>query len=99
MRIPKQFMLTGRVWSVDHNEKLLRDNQAYGHCEYSTQTITIHEPENDNGQTRQGREHTFCHELLHAMAFTAGLELEEQQVDVMAGLFHQFMVTRQGEIE
>ena len=99
MNIPEHFQLMGKTWTVETNPLILAQNEAYGRCEYSNQTIYIHEPENHDGQSRAGREHTFCHELVHAIASTASVELEESAVDVMAGLLHQFFVTSTGSIE
>lgn len=42
--------------------------------------------------TKQTKEQTFCHELVHAIKFTMGqTEHSEQEVDAFGYLLHQFL--------
>ncbi len=85
MKVPETFDLAGTTWRVVDSEGLAE----YGHCDLESATIRLRK-----GLPRQIRESTFCHELIHAIKFSAGeTGHDEREVDALGNLLHQFMVT------
>jgi len=86
--VPATFWLAGTQWKVERVAHLA----DLGCCLRDEATIRIRA-----GLPHQVDESTFCHELMHAIKFTMGLDAEkhdEQEVDAMGSLLHQFMLTR-----
>lgn len=49
---------------------------------------------------RQSIEHTFCHELVHAMLFSDGLtDHQEEFVDRMGAYLHSYFETHEGDLK
>ena len=99
MKIPKTFKLFGAKWKVYCDEAECNTRNATGLCTYRRQEIAIMPKKSQYPFKRQHREQTFCHELIHAIAYSVGVELTEAQTDTMGLLLHQFMETQKGEIE
>lgn len=63
-----------------------------GMCDPQTSSIYINL---DMHPTGSDMEHTFCHELVHALLFADGLsEHNEEQVDRLGGILHQYFLTK-----
>lgn len=107
MRIPKSFTLLNRTWAVvvvtqDEMETYIDEHdmridcesvQLKGLCDPNTNMILINA---DEHKRESDIEHTFWHEFGHAFRFAQGhfmQEHDETQIDLEAGLLHQFMQT------
>lgn len=85
--IPSKFTLAGTNWTVRQVEGI----SELGLCNPETHTISLR-----NGMTTQALEQTFCHELVHALMFTAGhINHDEVFVDCMGSLLHQWLKTKE----
>lgn len=98
MKIPQKFTLFAEKWTVVESGSWLDCRNANGNCNYEKHVISLQPADNQDGLTMAGIEHTFLHELLHAIAHTANVELGEQDIDVMSGLLHQAIETMEVEI-
>ena len=95
--IPTKFTLGAREWTVKYMEpeeldKLGEQKGILGLCQSHCATILI-----NKNQTKQDQEHTFYHELCHAIAMTMGWtkwNTDEDKIDAVAGMFYQFIMTR-----
>lgn len=86
--VPDSFMLAGIKWKVI-KAKHLTD---LGNCEMETATVYLRD-----GLDEQIEEATFCHELVHAIQFSMGLDgtkHDEREVDAFGLLLHQYLTTR-----
>lgn len=108
MNIPKSFMGVNRKWHVHvltarqirnrfaKTELNLPDPDTFfGLCVPDTACIYLNK---DQHATREFLEHTFCHEMAHAMYFGLGkAEHDEQEIDALGGILHQMWTTQRGE--
>jgi hypothetical protein len=98
MKIPKKIKIAGFVWtleqSTEHKRDVTREGLCYGSTHHSTQKFFI-----DPDITRQKTEHTFLHEVLHAIWFHYGLsknksftpDMEELVVDSLSNGLYQVL--------
>lgn len=89
--IPKAFQLGGRTWRVERGVKL-SSKKEYGDTLPEIAVIRI----STKCKTLEDEEHTFMHELMHAICFTMGwteLNDDEMKIDAVAGLLRQFLAT------
>lgn len=102
MNIPTEFKLFGQTYTVKHDEKALVNESNAGMAEFRSNEILILPAKNHYGYCRQQREQVFCHELIHCM-FAAlnipDLRDNEELVDNLGSLFHQFLETKEGALE
>ncbi len=83
--IPNKFTLAGADWKVVYVDTL----NEMGHCNPETHTVALR-----GGMSKQATEQTFCHELIHALLFTAGhTNHDEIFVDALGSLMHQWLKT------
>ncbi len=90
--IPDVFMLGGTVWKVIFDDALLNVDEM-GSCCTRDNSIYIRP-----GLPVAVQEHTFYHELVHAICYTIGykkLNADEDRVDAIGGMIYQFMQTVQ----
>lgn len=81
--VPTQFRLAGMDWRVLFSETL----SDLGQCDNDTNTITIRQ-----GMSRQQTEQAFCHELVHAIFFTMGMDdHDEKLVEGFSQLLYQYL--------
>lgn len=81
--VPTEFRLAGMDWKVVFNEHL----QDLGQCDNDSNTISIRQ-----GMSRQQTEQAFCHELVHAIYYTMGLDdHDEKMVEGFAQLLYQYL--------
>jgi hypothetical protein len=89
MKIPKSFRLMGHDFNVTVvPESQWVDDETGGYCIHDKQQILIRK-----FGSVQAQEQVFFHELVHAMLNKMGeheLDENEQFVDVMGSLLHQF---------
>jgi hypothetical protein len=94
--IPKTFKLVNRTWVVKEMSKSISsENKLHGDCDHARALIRvcIDHPEN--------AEHTFFHELAHAMLKVTTkpkLSSNEDFVDSLGAALHQYMQTKKGEL-
>ena len=94
--IPKSFTLINRAYSVGsyvkgHADELKRN----GDCDKETAKIRL-----DNSVDKECLEHTFYHELVHALLWASTkpkLSTNEDFVDSLGALLHQYEQTKKGE--
>lgn len=88
MKIPSEFQLGFRTWTVKHVGKRKWYGRTYpSECRIELSSL------NENAEAEL---HTFVHELLHAVAVTMGWSKfndNEMRIDAMAGLLIQAMTT------
>ena len=102
MIIPERFDIFGKTFSVSCNESALVNESDQGHAGYRDETIVLLPPDNMYKYSRQSREQTFCHELFHhwfAALNLPELQNDEQLVDNLGSLLHQFMESNRGVVE
>lgn len=86
MRIPKQFTLGGINWQVVQNHPV---PNAMGACFVEEAKILL-----DTDLSRQIKEQTFCHELVHAILFAMGQTAHDEVfVDAFGAYLHQYLNT------
>lgn len=94
--IPKSFKLVNRTYRViPYPEGLADDLKRLGDCERNSGCIRL-----DTATNPENLEHTFYHELAHALLYTTTkpkLSDNEDFVDSLGAALHQFMQTRKGE--
>ena len=88
----------GTTWKVKTNNTKVNKAKAYGLCVFAEREILLSTKWNKLPVARDITEATFYHELVHAMLEMIGrddLNQDEQFVDNMGNLLHQFDKTRQ----
>lgn len=85
MKVPKTFKLAGSTWVVEQLEDFENLGQTFrDECKIILRA----------NLSVQVKEHTFLHELCHAIKFMMGQEdHDEIEVDAFAAFLHQFMKT------
>lgn len=86
--VPSSFELGGTVWTVQESD----DITEMGHCDGGNAVIRIR-----SNLPPQVKQSTFCHELMHAILYMAGIpmgEHSERDVDSFGNLLHQFLLSR-----
>ncbi len=92
--IPKTFQLLGRTITVKEVEQVDVDNDL-GLWIAHQDEIRIRKD-----QSKGAKEHTFFHELAHAIFELGGhekLSKDEALVDLVGGLIHQYMKTQKAK--
>lgn len=93
--IPKTFQLGGRTWTVEVHDLIDSDQDLHGDTDSSECVIRL----------RKGKpelmQHTFYHELCHAIAYTLGwrkFNKDEDKIDSLGGMFYQYLKTKRGNL-
>lgn len=98
-RIPSSFTLVNRQYNVEEMDPDVSDmSKAHG-CHSRNKARILVELSGDLEEDFY--QHTFLHELFHAMFEAAGkddLSEDEDLVDLMAALLHQFLQTSSGDL-
>lgn len=92
--IPTTFRVANRKWTVVFDPDL--DEGCDGETRYEKAEVALRP-----GLDKTYTEHTFLHELVHVMFGALGWEddnADEGAVDSLAGLIHQFLQTKSGNI-
>ena len=92
--IPKKYRLVNNEWTTKW-DGLAEDTD--GITEFDTATTRLR-----SGQRRSYTHHVFYHELQHQMLEAVGrpdLSADEGLVDALAGVLHQFLQTKRGNLE
>lgn len=94
--IPKSFKIVNRRYSVKAYDKgYAAELNRYGDCDRGAALIRL-----DTKQPTENLQHSFYHELAHALLYASTkpkLSNNEEFVDSLGALIHQFMQTRSGE--
>jgi hypothetical protein len=93
VKIPEKFQLMGHPWTVEHiHGKITADDgdQCNGLCEFYKLTIKVNV---DNPPSLVL--HTFFHEVMHAVLWTLGNDLAENEnfVDAVGGGLAQVLAS------
>ncbi len=94
IKIPNEFKLGGRDWTVEVHDLIDGEPDLYGDCDGFECVIRLKKGKMDAMQ------HTFYHEFVHAMCYTLGWKKfneDEAKVDTLAGLVLQFLKSRKGK--
>lgn len=94
MKIPKRLKIGGFIWSVEENDKVAKEGNAYGSTHHTSQSIYL-----DPTATQQKKEHTLIHEAMHSIWWQSGLndrykktpEIEEEVIQAMAHGLYQVL--------
>ena len=98
MKIPTKFSLLNRAFVVewmDNDTNVIAE--AKGAASMSQARILLYPTER-----REDLEHTFLHELTHMVLESMGqpeMSKNEEFVDLMSALLHQYLQTKKGELE
>lgn len=94
--IPKSFKLVNRTYKVEKmGRELAQDLGRYGDTSRGKAVIRL-----DETEPKENVEHTFYHELAHALLWASTkpkLSKKEDFVDSLGAALHQFMQTQKGE--
>lgn len=94
--IPKQFKLMAHTWTVKHVDGMITapdGDLCRGFCDFYSLTISV-----NVAQTPSMVMHTFMHEVMHAVLWSLGNELAENElfVDAVGGALAQVATTSEG---
>ena len=98
MKIPKQFQLAGQTIEVVPVTGMIAHCGNLGEASYQESKIKMHV----GGVPPAVLEQTFCHEAVHFMLHILGYEelnTNEQFVDGMGHMIHQFLITQKGSLD
>ena len=94
--IPKSFALVNRTYHVRaYRQDQIADLKCYGDCDRDAGIVRL-----DMNRVQASREHTFCHELVHAILWASTkpkLSKDEAFVDSVGALLHQYLQTQKGK--
>jgi len=105
MRIPKRFKLLGFTIEVTKDPTLMQDRNWRGAADYEEMSIRLQPISEAFKSSTERVEQTFCHELMHHLAYHAGdtinhmlpddkyLHQQEAFIDLMGSLLHQALTT------
>lgn len=83
MNMPDKIKIGGMIYTVEEKADEVRDNRRSGCSNGNAQTIII-----DKDITKQFKESTFIHEVLHQIDFIYNIELDHKQVFLLeTGIF------------
>jgi hypothetical protein len=94
--IPSSFKLGGRTWDVQYVPLIDDDPNIYGDCDGSEAVIRL-----KSGAKPEVLQHTFYHELSHAICFTLGwkkLNKNEDDIDALGGMYYQYLKSKRGKV-
>jgi hypothetical protein len=98
--IPTKFTLLGQEIDVIIDNQYCHDNNCHGRFLVWDNKIILADrfktPKSWRKYKQSVVEHTFYHELAHCILYYTGnkIWLNEQLVDAVGGLFHQFQLTK-----
>lgn len=93
--IPKSFQLSGRTWRVELHKLILDDAELCGDCCGTECIIRL-----KSDLSPEAMQHTFYHELCHAMCYTLGwraLNKDEERIDALGNVLFQYLKTKKGQ--
>lgn len=97
MRIPKSIILSKKPYSVEffNPDSFLDGKNLFGMTDFSSRTIRINKK-----QSRQGREETLLHELIHVALYISDMSSEKDCVEryVESCYTHLYMLLRKNKL-
>lgn len=93
MNIPKRFHLHGQKIEVEFDSSIDFKNDNRGEAQFRSNRIAIAPSTEQTPRPVSHVEQTFCHELMHYLAYHAGIELNERETDLMGNLLHQALTS------
>lgn len=72
MKIPKILKIAGLIWNVKQDKSVTHEGECYGTTHHNYQNIFL-----DPMTTKQKREETLIHEILHAVWHSYGLSQDK----------------------
>lgn len=101
MQIPKSFQVAGRTYKVRVDYKgRLEKKELMGTCNFPQGTIEISAVSEGKTRNREDIEHTFLHEVWHAIWYALGedkIQHDEQKADAFCSLLHQVLTSGEKE--
>lgn len=106
MKIPKKFKLFGLDISVEYDDELFHKEGCFGIADYRYSKIILQPINLGNKMTDKKVQYNFLHELVHFVlyygnggntTFDKPPFQNEDLVDIISGLFHQFLDTAEYE--
>ena len=94
--IPNSFQLGGRHWEVVYHDLIDNEPETLGDCDSDQATIRL-----KSGLKPELLQHTYYHELMHAVCFTLGwdkLNDDEGKIDALGGMILQYLRSKRGRI-
>lgn len=94
--IPKAFELGGMTVNVKHLAHSVEGSTLLGTCDLNRSVINLYETYKSCPVSKDSKESTFCHEVVHAILMTMGkgeLSDDEGFVEGFANLLHQYLKT------
>lgn len=96
--IPKSFQLVNRKYTVRGlGTETAEAANMHGDCNSDEAVIRVRQTKN-----RQLMEHTYFHELAHALLYVTTKprrSLDEEFVESLGAALHQYMLTKKGEFK
>ena len=100
MKLPTEFRLVNRKWSVEEMTKEVAEaGEVHGDCCKENATIRIYLDDNFPDEMH---EHSFRHEVIHAFLYNTTqpeLSKDEEFVDSLAAVWHQYDQTKKGNLK
>ena len=96
IKIPSKFSLGGRTWTVEFVDLIDDDVNVLGSTDSDQCLIQL-----KAGLVGELADHTFYHELVHAMFFTMGwssANKSEGKVDALGNLLYQYLRSKRGSL-
>ena len=93
--IPRSFQLLGRTYTVRVDPTVMQKSR-WGEISFREGIITLYPEGSDISVNREMVENTFYHELINAILTACGredLSSDENLVEILGGLLHQFEKT------
>jgi len=97
MKIPKSFKLFGNTITVEFDEQLCEDREAYGLALFKEDKIILSRYAGKTKISKENIECTFFHELVHFILNKLGkdeLSKNEELTEQISGLLHQYIKTQ-----
>lgn len=98
MKIPHSFKLLGHTYVVKYVDDFgAASPTTVGLCEFGPRVISLRRTKDDFKLRHSTIEHTFFHELVHAIYELMGeneMCSNESHVDMFAGLLHQALTSK-----
>lgn len=94
--IPNKFQLLGRSWTVEFKDKIDSKGKTLGQTDGDECTILL-----KRGMSPELTNHTFYHELAHAICFSLGWEKlngDEGKIDALGGALLQYLKSKRGRV-
>ncbi len=105
MKIPKSFKLFGQTITVEYNNELIHNEDRVGQAFFRENKIQLQGNTEGTPILKSQIEQSFLHELFHYIFYFSenenlkNLSNDENIINICSRLFHQFIVTNEGELK